>query len=64
MYNILSAACEVLTDISGGRVTVSGVTGGSTATYRCFYGYTLNGVQERECQGGQWSEEEPTCESE
>ena len=39
-------------------------TFGSIATYNCFPGYNLIGVEQRTCEAnGEWSGEEPTCQS-
>ncbi len=54
--------CEQLRDIANGRVSVSGVIIGSTATYTCNKGYFLVGSSTRRCQtNAEWSGEEPFC---
>lgn len=66
VYNICVAIrCSYLDDPRYGKVSVSGVTPGSTANYTCDHGYKLVGNAPREClYNGSWSGKEPTCESE
>ena len=43
---------------------VNGVTEGSTATYTCDIGYTIDGDSVRNCgSAGVWLEPEPSCQS-
>ena len=45
-------------------MVLSGTEEGSTATYSCVTGFSLNGQATRECgDDGEWSGSEPTCES-
>ena len=54
--------CEDLLAPSNGDVMVSTTVFGSTATYSCNDGYTLEGVTTRTClANGSWSESAPTC---
>ena len=36
---------------------------GDKAFYFCDYGFTLNGEKKHECEDGEWSGTDPTCES-
>ena len=48
-----------------GRVVMTGISFGSTATYSCQIGYRLVGEPTRTCQAnGQWSGVAPVCKSE
>ncbi len=54
--------CPDLSDIANGRVSLSGNSVGSRATYSCAAGFGLVGISPRICQlNGQWSGEEPSC---
>lgn len=54
--------CPTLQNPANGRVTLTGVTFGSTATYECDSGFVLVGDEERMCQdSGEWSGDEPLC---
>ncbi|XP_064394225.1 uncharacterized protein LOC135341566 isoform X3 [Halichondria panicea] len=54
--------CEELSNPANGRVRITGLTAGSTATYTCSTGFILEGSQTRNCQGnGQWSSQAPFC---
>lgn len=54
--------CPLLTPIVNGRITGTGLRVGSTATHKCFEGFTLVGVTIRTCLNtGEWSGEEPSC---
>ena len=58
-----AVVCPSLPDPANGRVSLSGTTAGSTATYSCDRGFGLVGFSTRICQAsGEWSGEEPTCE--
>ena len=52
----------MLSSPANGRVAVTGLTSGSTATYTCNTGYQLTGLQTRTClSNGIWSGQAPTC---
>lgn len=54
--------CDVLTPPDNGRVSTSGTTVGSTATYSCFPGFNLQGAATAQCQStGKWVPSPPTC---
>ena len=54
--------CGQLDPITNGQITQPITTYGSSATYRCDSGYTLNGPNSRTCQAdGYWSGSEPSC---
>ena len=54
--------CPVLEDLENGRVSWTGLTPGSNATYSCDGGWVLDGAQNRICQdNGTWSNEPPSC---
>ena len=56
--------CPTLTNRNG-AVNVPSNNFGSTATYTCNTGYTINGDTTRMCQAdGTWSGSEPTCQRE
>ena len=56
--------CLNLTAPSNGQVSLTTTTFGSVAMYTCEEGYLVMGSAMRQCQAnGNWSEEEPTCES-
>ena len=58
----IAVNCAPLGHPPKGRVTTSGYSVGSTATYSCEVGYTLEGGNERECLvTGEWSGKEPVC---
>ena len=51
-------------DPDNGQVELSDTVFGSIATYSCDAGYNLNGSMLRVCMAsGQWSEEDPLCQS-
>ena len=57
-------SCEVLTDPTGGTVSVNDTSRipGALATYTCNAGYLLSGESERNCQeSGMWSGAVPIC---
>ena len=54
--------CGSLSDPEFGEVTFSSTTEGSVATYSCFTGYVLKGVESRTCTADGWSGSEPSCE--
>ena len=52
-------------DIVNGMVATTGDTPGSTATYTCNSGFTLNGDTDRTCQENlTWTGSNPFCEGE
>jgi hypothetical protein len=54
--------CEVLTTITSGEVTLTGLYLGAEATYSCDFGYELVGESMRTCvEGPMWSNTEPEC---
>lgn len=58
----LAVDCGPLDYPPKGRVSLSGTTVGSTATYSCERGYVLVGERKRECLvTGEWSVKEPVC---
>ncbi len=61
----IAVDCGSLTDPENGQVnTSSGTTIGSTASYSCNNGYTLNGDNTRTCESnGVWSNSQPSCNS-
>ena len=64
-YLLIAIDCGPLTYPANGQVdTSSGTTFGSTASYSCSKGYTLNGVNTRICGiDGVWSNSQPSCNS-
>ena len=61
--HILAIGCGNLEDPENGRVTLTGTTINSKATYSCNDGFFLTGVRTRICQfNGEWSGKAPTCE--
>ena len=54
--------CGVLSNPDNGRVTLTGTSFGSQATYSCNSGYELNGPITRVCQADGWSGNDATCE--
>ena len=57
--------CGILNNPSNGGISATGSIVGSTATYFCNGGYELVGSTFRVCQpNGQWSDSEPSCQSE
>ena len=68
IYDIIKyisvADCGFLMNPGNGVVTINGRTFGSTATYQCNEGFNLIGDMQRMCQNnGEWSGNEPICES-
>ncbi len=58
-------SCGRLDNPENGQVTVSGVSAGSNARYRCNTGFELVGAATRIClQTGQWSGSAPSCQGE
>ena len=54
--------CGQLQELEYGRVTITGTTTGSVATYSCNKGFKLIGTVNRIClASGQWSRTAPTC---
>lgn len=54
--------CGTLASPLNGAIILNTTTAGSTASYSCIGGYTLDGSAQRVCQAdGQWSSREPTC---
>ena len=61
-FTCIAVSCGHLGHPPKGRVTTSGYSVGSTATYSCEVGYALEGESERECLvTGEWSGNEPVC---
>ena len=62
---IIAVDCGPLSDPDNGAVTTDpDTTLNSVATYRCRRGFKLIGGKKRTCEtSGEWSGEEPTCES-
>ena len=59
-----SVDCGDLSSPQNGQVILTNTTFGSTATYLCDEGFNLIGDMQRMCQStGEWSGNEPTCES-
>jgi len=57
--------CEVLPDISSGRVVLTGTFIRALARYSCDIGYFMVGNGKRNCGAdGQWDGSEPLCRSE
>ena len=61
-HTLADIDCGPLEDPENGRVELTGTTEGSTATYFCFPGYELKGVETRTCTSDGWSDSEPSCE--
>ena len=58
----LASGCDPLPDPANGRVTISGTTVGSAASYSCNKGFQLEAGPTRICQpDGTWSGTEPFC---
>ena len=58
----LTVSCGSLDDPINGRVTTTGTTLSSIATYTCDTGYTLTGDMTRTCQANRdWTGLEPSC---
>ena len=56
--------CGSLTDPDNGQVSATTTTYTSTADYTCDTGYSLVGVNQRNCTAaGTWTDGEPTCDS-
>lgn len=55
--------CPILNNPPNGIVSIDGgSTVGKNATYKCNYGYKLEGVESRTCQTNKtWAGEEPVC---
>ena len=61
-YTCTDIDCGPLGHPDNGRMSLSGTTYNSVATYSCDSGYGLIGNNTRTCLGtGNWSGEEPTC---
>ena len=57
--------CGSLTDPDNGQVSTTTTTYTSNADYTCDTGYSLAGVNQRNCTAaGTWTDGEPTCDSE
>ena len=57
--------CGSLTDPDNGQVSTTATTYTSNADYTCDTGYSLVGVNQRNCTAaGTWTDGEPTCQSE
>ena len=64
-YNNAGFSCGRLDSPENGRVSLSGVSPGSVATYTCNVGFDLVGVTTRVClSSGQWSGDAPVCQGE
>ena len=65
-FNYTGIECQMLSNPSNGTVNIDvAMNGDTTASYSCDEGFDLNGVTTRTCQQNeQWSEVEPTCQSE
>ena len=64
LFSLLHAAvnCRDLSDPNNGRVSTTGSTVGSKATYTCNKGFSLVGKNMRKClASGQWMGEAPIC---
>ena len=60
---IVIADCMTLESPQNGAVQFNSTLQGSTATYTCITGYTLDGAGLRTCLStGLWSDSNPTCE--
>ena len=58
----LTVSCGSLSDPINGRVTTTGTTLSSIATYTCDTGYTRSGDMTRTCQANRdWTGSEPSC---
>jgi CUB/sushi domain-containing protein len=56
------STCDDLPDPPNGHVIISGSNSGDTATYTCFVGYNVVGVDIRYCRDdGTWTGTEPRC---
>ena len=54
--------CETLFNPENGEVLLSGTSQGDIATYTCFDGFAIVGVDIRYCQNdGRWTGREPLC---
>ena len=63
LYTVVD--CGSLTDPDNGQVSTTTTTYTSTADYTCDTGYSLVGVNQRNCTAaGTWTDGEPTCNSE
>lgn len=61
-YFLTAIVCERLNNPVNGLVVLSGTSVGSQATYTCNPGFTLVGMDTREClSSGEWSGQAPTC---
>ena len=58
---IFTAPCHEPAVIPDGHRTVSNLRHGSSVTYRCSQGFTLQGQAQLICQNGNWSSPPPTC---
>ncbi|CAH1774655.1 unnamed protein product [Owenia fusiformis] len=59
---IIGTECPIPTTRAYSSVTYNGLVIGSIATYTCFYGYTLDGLEQRTClPSGEWSGLAPFC---
>ena len=63
---LVVTGCVSLSDPPNGEVTVTGITIGSEAIYRCDRGYNLVGSETRRCIEsdtgmGMWTDTEPQC---
>ena len=62
MFFLTAILCPDLDNVANGQVRLTGNTVGSGAIYSCSPGYTLEGFQQRRCNGdGDWEGTPPTC---
>ncbi|XP_063412283.1 macrophage mannose receptor 1-like [Mytilus trossulus] len=57
----VESKCEDIPNIPNGKVTKTGTSIGSTATFSCFIGYKLRGNQPITCTEDGWSDYPPIC---
>jgi len=57
----ISGDCPDLPAPANGAVSMSGIIVGSTATYSCNEGFSLDGNVERTCEDDMWTGTEPVC---
>lgn len=55
--------CDILSPLSNGKMDVSGVTYGQTASFSCNQGFVLQGAQTLTCMAFGWSGTPPICQS-
>ena len=57
----ISGDCPDLLAPANGAVSMSGIIVGSTATYSCNEGFSLDGNVERTCEDDMWTGTDPAC---